>query len=102
MIEIAYLLPGIFIIFVPGFLLSFLLYQGPGRLDFWERFIMSIGLSALVDMLIVTILAQPSIKALRLLPVVSVVLLFSGACGLLLTLKKDSLRAFVDFWRRSE
>lgn len=102
MINIGYVLLGIVVLFVPGFLLSFLLYAGSGKLDFWERLATSVGLSALIDMLIVTILAQPSISALRVFPVLGSILVFCGVCAVLLFFREESLRTFISFWGRSE
>ncbi len=98
--RIGYLIMGILVLFVPGFLLSFLLFSGEKNLGFWKRMITSIGLSAFIDMLIITILAQPLLSAMRFIPVVGSIGIFCVACGVLLFLKKDSLETFLNFWNR--
>ncbi|KXA94089.1 hypothetical protein AKJ65_05445 [candidate division MSBL1 archaeon SCGC-AAA259E19] len=103
MIEsLGYLVLGILVLFVPGFLLSFLLYADKDGLDFWERIGASIGLSALIDALIIAILAHPPLLALRFLPFLGSVVIFCGFCGAVLALRKKSLRAFKSFWIRTE
>lgn len=100
-LEILYIILGIIILFVPGFLLSFLLFPGPEDLDVWERIATSVGVSALVDMVIITILAQPALSALKLVPVVGSIFAFCGVCAVVLFLRKKSLRTFRNFWSRS-
>lgn len=102
MIGIVYLIVGALVLFFSGFLLGFLLYGGSQSLDFWERLTVSVGLSALVDMLIVTILAQPPLSALRFLPFIGGVSVFCGVCGVLLFWREESLQTFLDFWSRSQ
>ncbi|KXB07176.1 hypothetical protein AKJ54_00590 [candidate division MSBL1 archaeon SCGC-AAA382K21] len=101
MIGIGYILIGIFSLFVPGFILSFLLFSEPESLDFWERIATSVGLSALIVMLIITILAQPTFSALRFFPLIGSILVFCIASAIILFFRKDSFRTFVDFWKRS-
>lgn len=101
MLEILYLILGIIILFVPGFLLSFLLFPGPKDLDVLERIAASVGLSALIDMVVITILAQPSLSALQFVPVVGSIFAFCGVCAVFLFLRKKSLRTFRNFWSRS-
>lgn len=95
--EIAYLIIGIIILFVPGFLLSFILFSGSESLDFWERIATSVGLSAFVDMFIITILALKSFRALRLFPFVGSVLGFCAVCGGVIFFRKESLQTFANF-----
>lgn len=102
MTQVGYLVLGIILIFTPGFLLSFLLFSGDRGLDIWERIATSVGMGAFVDMLIVTILAQPTFSALKLLPFVASVLISCAGCAVLIFLREDSLRTFTDFWGISE
>jgi len=90
------------VLFVPGFILSFLLFPGKERLDFWERIAASVGLSALTNMLIITILAHPTIKALRFTPVIGTILLFCAACGAILAFRKESSQSFQSFFKNSK
>lgn len=101
MIGIVYIILGILVLFFPGFLLSFLLFSGKGRLDFWERIAVSVGLSAFVDMLILTILAQPMFKALRLAPMIGSVAVFCAGCSILIFLRKKSLQTLLTFLKIS-
>lgn len=98
MINIGYAILGVILLFIPGVLLSFLLYPGEERFDFWKRIGISIGLSVFIDMLIITILAQPAISALRFTPTVGSILIFSAACGVLLFLREESLQTFLAFF----
>lgn len=100
--KIAYLLLGVVILFVPGFLLSFLVFPKKGSLDFWKRIATSIGLSALLDMLIITILAQPKLKALEFTPVVGSILIFCVACGAVIFLRNETRQPFLNFFKKPE
>ena len=98
MINIGYIILGAILLFFPGFLLSCLLYPGEGRLDFWTRFASSIGLSTLVDMLIILMLSHPEIQALRFWPVIGSILGFSAIFGVLIPFFGESLEAFLAFF----
>ncbi len=100
MIRIIYILLGIVVLFLPGFLVSLLLYPDPEKLDFWERIAGSIGLSGLIDIVFVIILAHPWFHAIRFAPYV--VLAFCGLCGVLVYLRENSRETFLDFWNLSE
>ncbi|KXB06420.1 hypothetical protein AKJ53_00335 [candidate division MSBL1 archaeon SCGC-AAA382F02] len=93
---------GALVLFFPGFLLSFLVFPDPKRFDFWERIGTSLGLSALIDMLIITILAQPSLRALTFTGFLGSILAFCGACAVFLILRKQSRQTFMNFWTRSQ
>lgn len=100
MIRIIYLLLGIVILFLPGFLVSFLLYSDTEKLDFWKRIAGSIGLSWLIDMVIVAILAYLSLLDIQFAP--HVILAFCGVCGVLVFLKGNSRESFIGFWKRGK
>lgn len=99
MINIGYIILGIIVLFVPGFLLSFLIYPGEERFDLWERIASSIALSILVILLILTILAQPQLRALRFTPVIGSILAFCAVCGVIIYLRKESLQTLLTFFR---
>ncbi len=77
LVEIGYVLLGLFILFVPGFLLTLVFYPKVGQLDFWERIGVSAGLGVLVLIYVGVVLAKPEWKMLTLTPFVAVVVAFS-------------------------
>jgi uncharacterized membrane protein len=101
MIGIGYLVLGIFVLFFPGFLLSFLLYSDPKSLDAWQRIATSVGLSALADTIVIVILSQPTFSALRLVPFVASVILLCAVFGVILYIREESRQSFFNFFRRS-
>ncbi len=102
MINIGYAILGAILLFIPGFLLSLLLYPGEDRFDFWKRIGTSIALSVFVDMIIITILAQPQLRSLKFTPVVGSILAFSAACGVLIFLREKSRQTLLAFFRISK
>ncbi len=76
-----YVVFGLFLLMVPGFLFTLVLYPRRESLDFWERMGVSLGLGVLVLIYLGFVLAQPGLKALTLGPFVlavfGVCLLFS-------------------------
>lgn len=102
MIWILNLIVGAVVLLFPGLLLSFLLYPEPESLDFLERIASSLGLSALIDMIIVVILAQSALRALQIVPVLGTIFAFCGICGILIFLNEESRETFLDFWRTPE
>ncbi len=85
--KIAYVLLGLFILMVPGFLFTLVLYPRRESLDFWERMGVSLALGVLVLIYLGFVLAQPGLKILTLVPFV---LALFGVCLLF---------AFIAFWR---
>ena len=85
--KIVYVLLGLFILMVPGFLFTLVLYPRRESLDFWERMGVSLGLGVLVLIYLGFVLAQPGLKMLNLVPFV---LALFGVCLLF---------AFIAFWR---
>lgn len=73
----AYVLLGLFLLMVPGFLFTLVLYPRRESLDFWERMGVSLGLGVLVLIYLGFVLAQPGFKMLTLIPFVLAVL---GVC----------------------
>jgi len=88
MLEVpVYVLFGLFLLMVPGFLFTLVLYPRRESLDFWERMGVSFGLGVLVLIYLGFVLAQPGLKMLTLAPFVLAVF---GACLLF---------AFIAYWR---
>lgn len=100
LVKILYVIFGFLLFFIPGYLLSHILYPNPKDLDFWERIGASIGLGALVITLIVVILAQPAFRALQLVPFLSAILLFCIACGLILIYKARGITGLIKLFKR--
>ena len=98
MIGIVYLVLGIFAFFVPGFLLSFLVFSE--GLDRLERIATSVGLSVLLIMVTLTGLAH--FDSLYLVPFMGAILVFCAVCAVLLFAKKSSWRSFVNFWPQTD
>ncbi len=84
---LVYLLFGLFLLMVPGFLFTLVLYPRRESLDFWERMGVSLGLGVLVLIYLGFVLAQPGVKMLTLAPFILAVL---GVCLLF---------AFIAYWR---
>jgi len=76
-------LAAFFILFVPGFTLTLVVYPKPGKLDVWERAALSLGFSVLVLIYIGLILAMPQIKMLELTPIAGALAIFSVVCALI-------------------
>jgi uncharacterized membrane protein len=66
----AYVLLGLFLLMVPGFLFTLVLYPRRESLDFWERMGISFGLGVLVLIYLGFVLAQPGLKMLAPVPFV--------------------------------
>lgn len=100
-IRIGYVLLGILVLFLPGFLLSFILFPKSGKLDVFERIGVSVGMSALIDMIIILILAQPALKLLKTVPVLGSIFGFCAVCVVIMFFKKESFRTFLEFFQRN-
>ncbi|MFP4005802.1 MAG: hypothetical protein ACLFUR_03670 [Candidatus Hadarchaeia archaeon] len=97
MIEIGYVIIGMLMFFIPGFFLSLLIFPGSDRLDFLERIGTSFGLGALIIILTGIILAQPTLRALRLIPFLASVFGFSALCAVLVVIVNGSRQALMEF-----
>ncbi|KUO39574.1 MAG: hypothetical protein AVW05_04280 [Hadesarchaea archaeon DG-33] len=84
---LAYVLFGLFLLMVPGFLFTLVLYPRKESLDFWQRMGVSLGLGVLVLIYLGFVLAQPGLKMLTLAPFVLAVF---GVCLLF---------ALIAYWR---
>ena len=79
--TLGYILLGLFMLLVPGFLLTLVFFPKPGSLDFWGRVAVSLGLGVMVLFYIGVVLARPEWKMLRLAPFTEVVLIICGFCA---------------------
>lgn len=102
LVKILYAIFGFLLFFIPGYLLSRILYPKPEDLDFWERIGVSIGLGALIIALIVVILAQPALRALRLAPFLGGVTLFCVFCVGILIFKRKGISGLLKLFKRSK
>jgi len=94
----AYVFLGLFLLMVPGFLFTLVLYPRREGLDFWERMGVSLGLGVLVLIYLGFVLAQPGLKMLNLAPFVLAVF---GICPLfaLIAYWRGGLRVIVAYKR---
>jgi uncharacterized membrane protein len=76
-------LAAFFVLFVPGFTLTLVLYPKPGKIDVWERAALSLGFSVLVLIYTGVIFAMPQIKMLSLVPITGTLAVFSVVCVLI-------------------
>lgn len=74
---IGYVVLGIFLLIVPGFLFSLVLYPKRGSLDFWARIGVSLGLGLIILIYVAYLIARPEWKALQLTPFLGVT---AGVC----------------------
>jgi uncharacterized membrane protein len=73
MIDAAlYVILGVILLMVPGFLLSTVLYPRVDRFDFWTRMGASLGLGTMLAVIVGFSIAMPGISALSLVPFVEV------------------------------
>ncbi len=85
--KLGYIILGLFMLFVPGFLLTLIFFPKPGRLDFWERAAVSLGLGVMVLFYIGVVLARPEWKLLSLAPFTGAVLVVCGFCAVVAYLR---------------
>jgi len=86
--TLGYILLGLFMLFVPGFLLTLVFFPKPGSLDFWERVAVSLGLGVMVLIYIGVVLARPEWKTLSLVPFTEAVLILCGFFAVAAYLRK--------------
>jgi hypothetical protein len=77
--EMSYVIVGILIVIIPGFLFSAVLYPERGSLGFWERTGASIGLGLLI--LIYEVAALARLKSMTLYPFLATVAGVSAVLG---------------------
>jgi len=85
--TLGYILLGLFMLFMPGFLLTLVFFPKPGNLDFWERVAVSLGLGVIVLFYIGIVLARSEWKLLSLVPSIEVVLVVCGFCAVVAYLR---------------
>jgi len=76
-------LAAFFVLFVPGFALTLVLYPKPGKIDVWERAALGLGFSVLILIYTGVIFAMPQIKMLSLVPITGTLTVFSIVCALI-------------------
>ena len=86
--ELGYLILGLILLFVPGFLLTLVLYPKLDQLDFWERIAVSVGIGVLVLIYIGVLLAKQEWKLLQLAPYLGTVVVICCVFGVLAYLRK--------------
>jgi uncharacterized membrane protein len=77
---IGYVLLGLFLLLVPGFFFSLVLYPKSGDMDFWTRVGVSLGLGTLLLIYVGFFIAKPEMRMLQLAPFVGMTV---GACAVL-------------------
>lgn len=78
-----YMIPGLFLLIVPGFLFSLVLYPKLESLDFWGRMGMSLALGVMLVIYMGYFLARPELAMLQLSPFLG---LTAGICAVLAVL----------------
>ncbi|HDI12661.1 MAG TPA: hypothetical protein ENF64_00930 [Hadesarchaea archaeon] len=112
MLEIAgYVILGVFLLMVPGFLFSLVLYPKLESLDFWSRMGVSLALGVLLLIYVGYFLAKPEVAMLQLWPfvgltlgvcaVLAVIAYFRGGFEVLLTYTRPLFRVIKKFKPRS-
>ena len=86
-------LAAFFMLFVPGFALTLVLYPKPGKIDVWERAALGLGFSVLILIYTGVIFAMPQIKMLSLVPIVGILAVFSIVCAVI-GYKRGALELF--------
>jgi len=103
---IGYVLLAMFLLMVPGFLFSLVLYPKLGGLDFWTRVGMSLGLGVMLLIYVGFIIAKPEPGMLQLAPFVGVTLVLCEVLSALAYLRGGAevvlayTRAVVRFFRK--
>jgi len=71
--ELGYFILGLILLFVPGFLLTLVIYPKLEQLDFWERLAVSVGFGLLVLIYVGVLLAKQEWRLLQMVPYLGVV-----------------------------
>jgi len=80
---IGYVALGLFLLVVPGFLFSLVLYPKLESLDFWARVGVSLGLGALLLIYVGLFVARPELRMLQFAPFAGVTLALCVALAIL-------------------
>jgi len=81
--AIGYVIIGLILVVVPGFLFSTILYPKRDRLDFWSRMGISLGLGAMLAAVVGYIIAMPGVSTLSLGPFFIATLILSVIMAIL-------------------
>lgn len=81
LVEIGYVLLGLFVLLTPGFMLTLIFFPKPGSLDFWKRMGLSLGLGVVALFYIGVALSHPEWRMLRFGPFIAAVLIFCIFCA---------------------
>jgi uncharacterized membrane protein len=104
---IGYVLLGMFLLIVPGFLFSLVLYPKLENLDFWSRVGVSLGLGVMLLIYVGFFIAKPELRMLQLAPFVGVTMGLCVVLAILAYLRGGAevvlvyTRAVVRFFRKS-
>jgi len=84
MLEIVLgILAALFVLFVPGFTLTLVIYPKSGKISVWERAALGLGFSVLILICTGVIFAMPQIRMCSLVPVTGTLTVFSIVCVLI-------------------
>jgi len=86
--ELGYLILGLILLFVPGFLLTLVFYPRLDQLDFWGRLAASAGIGVLVLIYVGVLLARQEWRMLQLAPYLGAVVVICCVFGVLAYLRK--------------
>ncbi len=75
--AVVYVIAGLILVLVPGFLFSTVLYPKRDSLDLWSRVGVSVGLGAMLAVIVGYIIAMPGVSTLSLGPFVIATLVLS-------------------------
>ena len=81
--AIGYVILGIILLMVPGFLFSTVLYPKRENLDFWARMGASLGLGAMLAAIVGYAIAMPGVSTLSLGPFVIAILIVTVVLAIL-------------------
>jgi uncharacterized membrane protein len=107
MLEIiGYVLVGMFLLMVLGFLFSLVLYPKLGNLDFWTRVVVSLGLGVMLLIYVGFFIAEPELRMLQFGPFVGVTLALCAVLAVIAYIRGGAevviayTRAVVRFFRK--
>ena len=84
---VGYVIMGLILLMVPGFLFSTVLYPKKESLDFWARMGVSLGLGAMLATIVGYAISLPGVSTLSLGPFVIATLIICVALGILTYLR---------------
>jgi uncharacterized membrane protein len=81
--AIGYVIIGLIMVMLPGYLFSIVLYPGRESLDLWNRVGVSLGLGAMLTVVVGYIIAIPGVSTLSLGSFVAAALILSAIMAIL-------------------